>query len=218
MNLIHRHVKSAFSWARSTAIASALALHLAALLLILAPGSPTLAKEAPKSAPIDVSIVVPPPTQKPPPPPPEPPQFVVRKQPPKPVSANPVTATVPVVVAESAVSSLPVTPPLPQPSSADPGDDQAPSANIAYAAHAKPRYPVQAIRQRHEGQVVLLVLVGTDGLPKAIKLGQSSGYRELDHSAIQTAWKWRFHPGRHQGKLVEAWARVPIAFTLDSVL
>src|SRR5690606_19395087 len=93
--------------------------------------------------------------------------------------------------------------------------DVAPSEDISYRARFKPRYPPQAIRQRHAGKVILLVLVAVDGTPKEIKVEQSSGYRELDRAAIDAANKWRFNPGSRNGAPYEGWARVPIDFQLN---
>lgn len=81
----------------------------------------------------------------------------------------------------------------------------------------QPRYPPQAIRQRHEGTVTLLILVAVDGTPKDIKVEQSSGYRELDRAAIEAAQRWRFNPEVKNGKKVEGYVRVPVNFNLNQL-
>lgn len=58
-------------------------------------------------------------------------------------------------------------------------------------------YPRQALQQRQEGTVTLLVSVGEDGLPGSVTVKDSSGYSVLDRFALQ--WlkdKWRWPPGR----------------------
>lgn len=108
-----------------------------------------------------------------------------------------------------------VAPPPSPPAPPAPPVDIAPSEDISYRQRNPPRYPPQAIRQRHEGTVILLVLVATDGTPKQVKVEQSSGYRELDRAAIQAAERWRFNPGNRNGIPYEGWARVPVSFTLN---
>ncbi|MDN5923720.1 MAG: energy transducer TonB, partial [Xanthomonadales bacterium] len=68
--------------------------------------------------------------------------------------------------------------------------------------------------QHHEGTVILLVLVGVDGSPKQIKVQQSSGYRELDRSAIKAAREWRFNPGMRGSTPYEGWVRIPVSFNM----
>jgi protein TonB len=73
-----------------------------------------------------------------------------------------------------------------------------------------------AVRQHHEGTVILLILVGIDGSPKDVKVEKSSGYRELDRAAVeQVQRRWKFNPEVKNGKKVEGYARVPITFNLS---
>jgi protein TonB len=107
-------------------------------------------------------------------------------------------------------SAAPPAPPAPP-------ADIAPSENLSYRQRNPPKYPPQAVRQRHEGTVVLLVLVGVDGAPKDIKVDQSSGFRELDKAAEDAARNWRFNPGKRGGAAVEGYARVPVTFNLNQL-
>ena len=95
-------------------------------------------------------------------------------------------------------------------------DTQA-SQDLSYNSQIQPKYPPQAVRARHEGTVILLILVGTDGSPKDIKVEKSSGYRELDRSAMDPAKQWRFNPTVRDGKKVEGYARVPVTFNLNQM-
>ena len=86
---------------------------------------------------------------------------------------------------------------------------------MSYNSRIQPKYPPQALRQRHEGTVTLMILVGVDGSPKDIKVEKSSGYRELDRAAVETAQKWRFNPMIRNGQKIEGYARVPVTFNLS---
>lgn len=109
--------------------------------------------------------------------------------------------------------STPAPPPAP-PAPPAPPSDIAPSEDVSYRQRNPPRYPPEAMRQQHQGTVVLLVLVGVDGSPKEVKVERSSGYRELDRAAMEAARNWRFNPGKHNGQPVEGYARIPVNFTL----
>jgi protein TonB len=45
----------------------------------------------------------------------------------------------------------------------------------------------------------------------------SSGFRELDQAAIETARKWRFNPNIRNGTKTEGYVRVPINFNLNQL-
>lgn len=80
-----------------------------------------------------------------------------------------------------------------------------------------PAYPAEAAAKGVGGLVVLDVLVGTDGVPKEIKVSQSSPGGVFDQLAVDAAWKWRFNAGRNgaTGEKVEGWVRVPVNFSPD---
>ena len=107
-------------------------------------------------------------------------------------------------------------PPAPPAPPAPPQDISA-GQDLSYNSRLQPKYPPQAIRQRHEGTVTLMILVGVDGSPKDIKVEKSSGYRELDRAAMDAAKKWRFNPMIRNGQKVEGYARVPVTFNLSQL-
>lgn len=107
----------------------------------------------------------------------------------------------------------PPAPPAPPPAPVD----VAPSENISYRNRRPPRYPPQAIRERHTGRVVLKVLIAVDGSPKEITVEKSSGYRELDRAAIAAVKTWTFNPGIHNGVPYEGYALVPFDFNLNEL-
>lgn len=61
-------------------------------------------------------------------------------------------------------------------------------------------------------EVGLLVLVGTDGKPKLIRVERSSGLAACDRAALQAAIQWRFVPALRHGEPIDAYARIPVHF------
>lgn len=74
-------------------------------------------------------------------------------------------------------------------------------------------YPSQAIRLGHEGKVILLLTFGRSGTPIDIRIYESSGFRELDKAAEDTARNWRISHAECMPKK-GAVVRVPIEFNL----
>ena len=64
--------------------------------------------------------------------------------------------------------------------------------------------------------MTLHVLVAIDGSVERIEIAESSGFDDLDRSALDTVRKrWRFVPAkRSDGHPVESWVLVPIRFAL----
>lgn len=72
-----------------------------------------------------------------------------------------------------------------------------------------PRYPASLARHGDGGRVELRLLVNPCGEVRAVRLSESSGYPQLDQSAITTAWGWRIQSERQEsGSIV----RVPVDF------
>jgi periplasmic protein TonB len=87
-------------------------------------------------------------------------------------------------------------------------------ASLAYRL-APLQFPVQALRERMHGTVLLRVLVDETGKPLDVMVERGSGYGLLDRSAReQVLAGWRFQPAMVNGKPVRAWARVPVSFDL----
>jgi protein TonB len=84
----------------------------------------------------------------------------------------------------------------------------------AYLNNPRPVYPLLAIRQGAQGQVLLLVEVLTDGRAGRIDLEKSSGHAALDAAAINAARAWRFTPARKDGLLATQTVSIPIQFNL----
>jgi periplasmic protein TonB len=79
---------------------------------------------------------------------------------------------------------------------------------------SEPMYPPEAIRQQHEGTVLLSVLVLENGRVGEVRLDRSSGYARLDESALREARQWRLTPGTRDGKPIRMWKQIPITFQL----
>ncbi|WP_290885624.1 TonB family protein [Arenimonas sp.] len=80
-----------------------------------------------------------------------------------------------------------------------------------------PKYPKEAADQGLGGMVMLEILVGVDGVPKEIKVAESTPAGLFDQQAVEAAWNWRFNAGRNgaSGERVEGWVRVPVSFKPD---
>ena len=87
-------------------------------------------------------------------------------------------------------------------------------AKPAYRSNPSPKYPRIARIRGFQGNVLLDVLVNTDGTVDDIKIFKSSGYPVLDRSAESTVKQWLFEPGRIGKRKVDMWVRVPIRFEL----
>jgi len=76
-----------------------------------------------------------------------------------------------------------------------------------------PQYPSEAGRERIEGTVVLLAVIGTDGSVKDVRL--ESGLPILAQAAIDAVKQWRYKPYMIGGEPVEVDSRITINFTLS---
>ena len=76
----------------------------------------------------------------------------------------------------------------------------------------KPMYPEWAREAGVEGNVLLRVLVGVDGVPKNVVV--LSGTKGFTDDAVSAAWRWRFSPGLSNKKPVEVSVEIPMVFRL----
>jgi len=89
------------------------------------------------------------------------------------------------------------------------------AASVEIVSRTAPKYPAEAVRQRHEGTVLLAFTIGPDGAPLDIKVAQSSGFAELDAAAMDAARQWRFRALGPDGHATTASTRVPVRFHLE---
>lgn len=121
-------------------------------------------------------------------------------------------------VADSAPPAAEARPPAPaqpsRPAAAAPVRTTEARYDAAYLNNPAPTYPAVSRRLREEGQVMLRVLVSTEGQPKNIELRTSSGSDRLDKAAIAAVSRWRFVAAQRGDQAIEAWVLVPIVFKL----
>ena len=87
---------------------------------------------------------------------------------------------------------------------------------VGYLIAPAPRYPQASRRLREEGEVLVRVLIGTDGRPSEVSLLRSSGFSRLDDAALAAVRVAMFRPYVVAGQARSAYVRVPVEFSLGS--
>nr|WP_295782337.1 energy transducer TonB [Rhodoferax sp.] len=118
-------------------------------------------------------------------------------------ASTPVVAEKAVVVAPTAV----VAPPAPK--------VELPSSDADYLNNPKPPYPPISKRMGEQGDVVIRTLIAADGTAKEASIFKSSGFDRLDQTALATALKWHYVPGKRAGVAEAMWFNVPFSFVLE---
>ncbi len=77
----------------------------------------------------------------------------------------------------------------------------------------EPEYSEEARKEKYQGVVLLQVIVGEDGRPRDIRIARSLGLG-LDEKALEAVRRWRFEPGRLQGRAVAVVVNVQVNFRL----
>jgi len=90
-------------------------------------------------------------------------------------------------------------------------------AKPEYGTNKKPEYPLVARRRGYEGEVVFNVQVLDDGNVGDLEIVKTSGYTVLDNSALNALKKWKFVPGKFNGKFIPSWVKIPIQFRLNEI-
>jgi len=80
----------------------------------------------------------------------------------------------------------------------------------------KPHYPIASRRLREEGEVLVRLCIGSSGEVEKAQIQKSSGYQNLDHSALSALSKWRFVASSQliSSSFAECF-RFPVRFTLE---
>jgi periplasmic protein TonB len=202
--------------ARIAALSAAIALNLAAIVIASRPITPAQLSITRQLTPAQLIHFITPPAVLPTPPP------IVLKPLPHPATLahlrpTPTPASVLVPSSDGQIAMPAISPPTATTAGSTQGDPvtAAPvEASLAYRL-APLQFPVQALRERMHGTVLLRVLVDETGKPLDVVVEHGSGYGLLDRSAReQVLANWRFQPALVQGKPVRAWARVPVSFDL----
>lgn len=82
--------------------------------------------------------------------------------------------------------------------------------------YREPEFPFTAIRDGLEStSVVVRVLVTSDGRAQNPVILRSSGRRDFDNSALQSAKSWRFSPAKdNQGRKIDCYVNQPVNFKI----
>ena len=94
-----------------------------------------------------------------------------------------------------------------QPAPEEPSPAPEPPSSVEVAAIAMhsppPEYPRASIRMGHEGDVLLRIHVGADGVVFRVELVESSGFDRLDEAALGGVTAWRFRPASRAGLAID---------------
>jgi TonB family protein len=77
----------------------------------------------------------------------------------------------------------------------------------------EPEYSEEARKAKFQGTVLLYVEVDEKGLPRNIRVIRPLGLG-LDQKAIEAVEKWKFSPGKKDGKPVPVQAQIEVNFRL----
>lgn len=91
-----------------------------------------------------------------------------------------------------------------------------PRVDAAHMNNPNPAYPSVSRRMGEHGQVLLDVLILTDGTVGEIKLKKSSNFTRLDNAALDAVKRWRYQPARRGGKPIAFWYVQPIIYSLKN--
>ncbi len=91
-----------------------------------------------------------------------------------------------------------------------------PSRGVGVTAQADPDYPDVARQNGWEGTVKLRVTVSAQGAIEDVQVAGSSGYSQLDQSAVSCVYRrWQFSPAIREGTPVPGRAVVSIKFRIQ---
>jgi protein TonB len=77
----------------------------------------------------------------------------------------------------------------------------------------EPRYPILAAQTRREGDVILRIVIGTDGSVRDVEV--VSGDLLLAQAAVEAVRQWRYQPTLLNGEPVEVQGAVVVQFRLN---
>ena len=78
-----------------------------------------------------------------------------------------------------------------------------------------PHYPQDAVDQKIEDRVVLIVDVAADGNVTKVVVERGAKNSNLDAAAVKAAASWKFTPEIKRGKAIASRVRVPVDFRMD---
>ena len=77
----------------------------------------------------------------------------------------------------------------------------------------EPEFSEEARKAKHQGIVVLAVVIAPDGRPRDLRVINSLGMG-LDEKAVEAVRKWRFEPAHKDGRPVAVQVQIEVAFRL----
>jgi TonB family protein len=80
-------------------------------------------------------------------------------------------------------------------------------------AKVEPRYSKEAAKAQMEGNVIVFIVIGADGMPRNPKVVRTLGL-DLEQSAVAAVSKWQFAPGVKNGMPVDTQAQIEVNFRL----
>jgi len=82
------------------------------------------------------------------------------------------------------------------------------------AGNPVPSYPRSALRNGSEGDVVVAIIVGSDGRPVDVQVVARGGSEDpaFDRAAMAAARQWRFEPAMRDGQAVPSTVHLPVEF------
>lgn len=206
---------------------------IASIVLLLALQFVSLAPADPAPEPIAIELVEMPPAPKEAEPIPEKPLPQPSKEflPPKPQAVQPAPQIKPEPALPEPAPALPIQPPQPveppktveQPPAPSQPPRSNPAAESGYQARARAeieeqkRYPEEALQLGMSGSVLVNYTIARDGRLLHAEIAQSSGFKLLDHAALQAVQRSRFEamPPDAWSSAREQRFRTRITFTLD---
>jgi TonB family protein len=117
--------------------------------------------------------------------------------------------------AQPATASVPATASGPTPGTLIP--DLATPPEMLPDSYVAPKYPERAREAGIEGRVMVEALVKADGtVSKAQVVEGIADYPEIGASAVAAVSQWKFKPSTQDGKAVDVWVKIPVAYALSS--
>ena len=87
---------------------------------------------------------------------------------------------------------------------------------IGSAKNPHPAYPLIARKKGWEGRVLIQAEIDREGNVSKIKVLESSGYKVLDNSSLETLKKWKFTPAKIGNKFVDDTVNIPVKFLITN--
>lgn len=81
-------------------------------------------------------------------------------------------------------------------------------------SRVSPKYPYGARKKHIEGRVVVRMLVTSEGRPMDLSIQEANPPGVFENASLEAARRWRFKPGRYEGRNVDTWVLLPFNFSL----